>query len=289
MSDFFSYLSLSSKITLMRFEHLFPRVIAAVLLSAILFLTSCDSGEDSAPAPQRFDISVSDRIMTGATVTVEPSRKDTYYVSVDNRAEVEALCATDEEYIRMKLDFIRVMAGVNGLSVEEYLARELSSGISVHQVTDLYYDTEYCVGVFGLNSEGAVTTGLTFAYFRTESFAPSAECRFIIQEVACTASSIEVEVGASDPAVRYYAAVMTSDEFASYETLNEAVADIIFSAELFDDVDWSDPSFTHAGRNRLLFEGLEPDTEYVVIVFGVSAEGEQTTDAASETFRTEAA
>ena len=96
-------------------------------------------------------------------------------------------------------------------------------------------------------------------------------------------------MGASDPAVRYYAALITSDEFASDETLNEAVADIIFSAELFDDVDWSDPSFTHAGRNRLLFEGLEPDTEYVVIVFGVSAEGEQTTDAASETFRTEAA
>ena len=40
--------------------------------------------------------------MTGATVTVEPSRKDTYYVSVDNRAEVEALCATDEESNSMK-------------------------------------------------------------------------------------------------------------------------------------------------------------------------------------------
>lgn len=208
---------------------------------------------------------------------------------VDNRAEVDALCATDEEYIAMKLDFIRVMAGVNKLSVEEYLRRELRSGCSVIQETDLYYDTEYCVGVFGLDADGTVTTGLARSYFRTETFAPSAECQFIIQEVACTASSIEVEVGASDASVRYYASVMSADEFSSYDTVNEAVSDIIFSAELFDDVDWSDPSYTHTGRNRLLFEGLEASTEYVVIVFGISSEGEQTTEAATATFSTTAA
>ncbi|OUO22839.1 hypothetical protein B5F90_02370 [Alistipes sp. An31A] len=227
--------------------------------------------------------------MTGATVTVDPSGEGTYYVSVDNRAEVDALCATDEEYIAMKLDFIRVMAGVNKLSVEEYLRRELRSGRSVIQETDLYYDTEYCVGVFGLDADGTVTTGLARSYFCTETFAPSAECQFIIQEVACTASSIEVEVGASDASVRYYASVMSADEFSSYDTVNEAVSDIIFSAELFDDVDWSDPSYTHTGRNRLLFEGLEASTEYVVIVFGISSEGEQTTEAATATFSTTAA
>ena len=181
------------------------------------------------------------------------------------------------------------MAGVNKLSVEEYLRRELRSGRSVIQETDLYYDTEYCVGVFGLDADGTVTTGLARSYFRTETFAPSAECLFIIQEVECTASSIEVEVGASDASVRYYASVMSADEFSSYDTVNEAVSDIIFSAELFDDVDWSDPSYTHTGRNRLLFEGLEASTEYVVIVFGISSEGEQTTEAATATFSTTAA
>lgn len=258
--------------------------------SALLLFGSCSDSDDSAAEqPLSFQVSVSDATMTGATVTVDPSGEGTYYVSVDNRAEVDALCATDEEYIAMKLDFIRVMAGVNKLSVEEYLRRELRSGRSVIQETDLYYDTEYCVGVFGLEADGTVTTGLARSYFRTETFAPSAECQFIIQEVACTASSIEVEVGASDASVRYYASVMSADEFSSYDTVNEAVSDIIFSAELFDDVDWSDPSYTHTGRNRLLFEGLEASTEYVVIVFGISSEGEQTTEAATATFSTTAA
>lgn len=216
--------------------------------SALLLFGSCSDSDDSAAEqPLSFQVSVSDATMTGATVTVDPSGEGTYYVSVDNRAEVDALCATDEEYIAMKLDFIRVMAGVNKLSVEEYLRRELRSGRSVIQETDLYYDTEYCVGVFGLDADGTVTTGLARSYFRTETFAPSAECQFIIQEVACTASSIEVEVGASDP------------------------------------------SYTHTGRNRLLFEGLEASTEYVVIVFGISSEGEQTTEAATATFSTTAA
>ena len=41
--------------------------------------------------------------------------------------------------------------------------------------------------------------------------------------------------------------------------------------------------------DRLLFEGLEASTEYVVIVFGISSEGEQTTEAATATFSTTAA
>lgn len=188
----------------------------------------------------------------------------------------------------MKLKFIGVMAGVHGMSVAEYLAGELKSGACVHEETDLYYDTEYYVCVFGLNAAGEITAPLTRQAVRTETFQPSASCRFVIQLMEATTSTLRVVVGASDPAVRYYVDAMPEEELNGYDSVNEAVSDLIFSAELFDDVDWSDPSFTCTGRNELLLADLEAGTTYAVIAFGVSADGEQTTEAEVARFATAA-
>ncbi len=263
-------------------------------LSVLALLGAVACGEDDPgtspvpPAPDpEFTIAVSNETMTGADIVVEETTNTaTYYVAVDNKADVDRLCKSDEEYIRMKLDFIRVMAGVNRMTVAEYLAQELKQGRYAFTESELFYDTPYYVGVFGLTEEGEVTAPLLKREFRTLTFAPSAECRFIIQESACTSSSIEAVVGASDPEVRYYVAQMAADDFADYDSLDEAVDDIIFSAELFDDVDWSDPSFTRAGRSVVKFEGLEAGTEYAIIVFGIDGDGMQTTEAAMERLST---
>lgn len=271
----------------MNFRMLFGHLSVLALLGGAVACGDDDPQSPPTPPDPEFSIVVSNETMTGADIVVEETTGTTaYYVAVDNKADVDRLCKTDEDYIRMKLDFIRVMAGVNGMTVPEYLAQELKQGRYAFTESDLFYDTPYYVGVFGLTEQGEVTSPLLKQEFRTQTFAPSAECRFIIQESECTSSSIEVVVGASDPEVRYYVAQMTADDFADYDSLNEAVDDIIFSAELFDDVDWSDPSFTHAGRATVKFEDLEAGTEYVIIVFGIDGDGTQTTEAAMERFST---
>lgn len=239
-----------------------------------------EGGGTPPPAELEFRISVVETTMTGVKVSVEATNNtDTYYVSVDNKADFDARFATDEAYFAMKLDFIKVMAGVRNMSVADYLGTVLKRGEAPYEETDLYYDTEYYVCVFGLTADGEVTTPLTRYAVRTKTFEPSAECRFIIQQIETTATSIKIEVGASDPDVRYYVGALTEDEFAEYDSVDDAVADIIWSAELFDDIDWSKPNSTYAGRQTLTLAGLEPGTTYIVLAFGVDADGQQTTEA----------
>lgn len=248
---------------------------------------SDDEGGKTPPAEPAFAISVVEKTMTGAKIKVdETSNTVTYYLSVDNKAQTDAHCPTDEAYFAMKLDFIKVMAGVNGQSVSDYLGTVLKSGASMYEETDLYYDTEYYVCVFGLNTDGEVTTPLARETFRTKTFAPSETCEFIIQPGVCTPTTIQVVVGASDSGVRYFVSAMTEEDFAGYDSVNEAVADLIFSAELFDDVDWSDPSYTYTGRQTLTLAELEPGTKYVIFAFGIDSEGGQTTEAATAAFAT---
>ena len=259
-------------------------------LSAMFALVACSDDDDTKtppPAEPAFTISVVEKTMTGAKIEInEISNTVTYYVSVDNKTETDVLCPTDEAYFSMKLDFIKVMAGVNGQSVSGYLQTVLKSGASMYEQTDLYYDTEYYVCAFGLNTEGEVTTPLVRETFRTATFAPSETCEFIIQPGVCTPTTIQVVIGASDPTVRYFVSAMTEEGFAGYDSVNDAVADLIFSAELFDDVDWSDPSFTFTGRQTLTLAELESGTKYVIFAFGVDSEGGQTTEAATATFAT---
>lgn len=259
------------------------------MIPAVALTAAACSDDEGGPRPQEpgFEFSVVEKTMTGAKITVkELSNTITYYVAVDNKPEIDAKCPTDTEYFSMKMDFIKVMAGVNGMTVEDYLKRELKRGTSMLDETDLFYDTDYYVCAFGLTPDGEVTTPLARKVFRTESFAPSETCRFIIQEVISTSTTIKVEVGVSDPSVRYYVTAMTQEELEGFDSVNEAVSDILFSESLFDDEFWADPNNTYTGRQTLLLAELEPGTTYKVLAFGVNAAGEQTTEAAVETFST---
>lgn len=245
----------------------------------------------ASPIPEpEFKIEILETTMTGVKTAVEETTGSiTYYVSVDNKEDFDSKYASDEQaYFKMKMDFIKVMAGVYSQSVSEYLDDVLKTGKSEYADEDLYFDTAYYVSVFGLDKEGNILTPLFKKEFRTESFEPSQDCKFIIQDVEITSSSIEVLVGASDPEVRYYVSYMSEDDYSLYDTPEEAASDIIFSAEIFDEIDWSDPANTMTGKNNVKFESLEPGVKYFVFAFGVSAEGELTTAVAMESFTTAA-
>lgn len=254
-----------------------------LVLAAAVAALACNDDERATG----FEISVTDATMTSAKISVrELSDAVTYYVAVDNKPEIDAKCPTEEAYFAMKLDFIRVMAGVNGMSITGYLERELKRGRCTFTESDLYYDTDYYVCAFGLTPDGEVTTPLARKEFRTATFAPSETCRFIVQKVEPAATSLRILVGVSDPSVRYYVSAMTAAEFDGCASVNEAVADIIFSATLFDDEFFAAPDNTFAGRQELTLGDLEPATEYVVVVFGVNAAGEQTTEGETAKFST---
>lgn len=256
--------------------------------AAMLAAAACGDDEGGTkPQEPGFAFTVGETTMTGAKITVEElSNTITYYVAVDNKPEIDAKCKTDEDYFTMKTAFIKVMAGVNGMTVADYLKRELKSGTTTFTEKDLFYDTEYYVCAFGLTPEGQITTPLAREVFRTETFTPSETCRFIMQDREITSTTIRVEVGVSDPAVRYYVTALTQAEMEGFDSVNEAVSDILFTESLFDDEFWADPANTYTGRQTLLLAELEPGTTYKVLAFGVNAAGEQTTEAEVATFAT---
>lgn len=234
-----------------------------------------------------FSITVSEKDMSSAKVSVnEATSSVTYYVSIDNKADFDSRFSTDEEYFEMKLAFIKVMAGVNGQTISEYLTPLLKTGQSEYYDDGLYFDTGYYACAFGLSPEGEVLTSLTKVPFKTETFTPSEQCQFIIQENEITSSSIEVTVGASDPSVRFYVSYMETSDFEDYSSAEEAAEDIIFTAELFDDVDWSDPSFTFTERTVSEFTDLSSATTFTVLVFGVDEYGSLTTNVTTADFTT---
>lgn len=250
-------------------------------------ICSCTITQEAKVIP-KFTIQPKSIDMTSVTFDVEEvTNSITYCVTVEPKKDFDKKYAgRDLAYFNNILRFYKVMAGVNKMSMESYLESILHQGKIEFLEEDLYYDTDYYLCVFGLNKDSEFTTPLNLFEFKTKTFEPSEDCQFVVSKVNVDESSMEIFVGASDANVRYYVSYLTAKDIKAYDTAEDAALDVIFTAELFDDVDWSDPKNTYAGNNNIVFDSLEPKTEYHILVFGISGDGELTTKVAEKVIST---
>lgn len=158
------------------------------------------------------------------------------------------------------------------------------------RITSLEPDTEYVVFAFGVNEHGESTTRPCKYIFRTGKFAVSDPCTFSITFPEVEQLQFTFTITPDDNTTRYYAG-LTETETLDASSADQVAAQFIRQAEIAE-IDWNAHDALYSGtitRNTygdLGISDLEPDTEYSIVVFGVSPLGERTTEVSHESIRT---
>ena len=114
--------------------------------------------------PLTFEIDIRGISWNSAMVEIFPSNNvDTYYFSTMEKTAFDQY-ESDEVFINEIVAELQSRCEAEGYPLSEILS-QYSDGW--HYDKELASTTEYCVYVFGLTSEGVVTTGLTKATFKT--------------------------------------------------------------------------------------------------------------------------
>ena len=230
------------------------------------------------PAITTFEIKDVSATASSVTLSVVPSdSKTTYYVGLDNKAHYDKTFSTEKAYLDNQIQVLRTMSKANGKEFTDYLKEILKQGPATHTEEDLYSETEYYICVFGLDETGRVTTPLHKQVVTTAALTPIGDTTFELLATEQTSQSLTIQVTPSNLSTSYFWGYFTKDQYAEYDSDENAVADIIFNAEMFDDVDWSKPESTLRGVQSITIS----DLKYVLLVFGISAEGKQTTKVAT--------
>lgn len=242
--------------------------------------------------PLTLAIRVSGIEARSATVLVTPSNAtDTYYFAV---AEAAAL-PDDKALIASDLTAFGQEAQKQGLSLEEYLTRTLSTGNDSYTYSNkLEPETDYAVYAYGLTPEGAATTAVFRESFRTPARQqhPS-DCTFTMTITDISASEATVDFVPSDNATRYFYAVLEKEAFDKIQAEGGIFADDMVYFEYLAQqdsrtVEETIRKMTATGTKHQPYVSLSPETDYYAYAYGLEPDGYVTTELYTEPFRTKA-
>lgn len=153
----------------------------------------------------------------------------------------------------------------------------LSSGNITSAESNLVPDTEYVLFAFGLDSKGNITTDIARTDFKTQTFKVVETCTFELTASDINAGSMMVNIKPSSATTRYYVGLTTAKYLEQGYSIPELAASFIDEAEQYDEIDWAGNDYIYTGENDFKFTTMA-DTEYLVLVFGVSTTGARTTE-----------
>jgi hypothetical protein len=204
---------------------------------------------------------------------------------------------SDNLLIQNDFGFWQYYADLEGLDWREVMNWDLTSGVTEDSSDSLYnllmWDNEYMVYVYGLDSEGNLTTQMTKKEFKTNPKTAAKDVKFDIQiestewDVAFNKFAVSAKITPSDPEAKFYVTItnmswydwyFTSDntgrsdeEYIQYQILLNASKQ---SWELLEDFRMQGETVykPHESRNQY----FSPNREYGVFVFGLDENGPTT-------------
>lgn len=242
--------------------------------------------------PLTFDIQVSDITSDSAVVTWTPSNNDESYLAMVVKTSIFDSCETDEEYIASDLAYIQEQADAAQVSLSTMLSYLLTTGpieAADGKIGGLTYDTDYYAYAYGMTAEGVATSAITKTQFRTAPFS----CEFTFAHTE-TDSSCDVEVTPTNTGCFYYFDLVEKADFDTWGSDAEIIAETVdflketvdyYHANGYTDLTLAD--LFSIGPDGYQFEGLSPDTDYVVYAFALTEEGEPLTGVTRETVHTQ--
>lgn len=270
----------------------------ALLLSVIAcFAVSCNDTPESPEIPDDpnepdvpivveadFKISAESVTSNSAVVAVEPKSLGDYYTWDVVESEIfdktydddEMLIAEHQNYLNRQLEIYRAEVDASGV-ISDLLTR----GSDRQRISGLKPATKYTVFAFGMDEAGKSTTEPVKFVFETAAFAVTDQCQFGIEFSDVEQLRFSFTVTPSDNSTRYYIGVSDGDILKN-STPEQVADDFIKRAEIAE-IDWAANDALRTGAvtldtvKDLEIYNLEPATEYSIVVFGVSNQGERTT------------
>lgn len=257
---------------------------AMIVIMTASILASCDkAGPDTEPVtppdtpseqelPEMLSITLLRVTDTGVVLKCESVSEDsTYYLRVGPAEEVEGL--TDEEVQAFDAQFFVEEAAALDMTLEEYLSLRLDRGTVSVALGNLEPGAGYCAYGYGLNADGTVTSVMERRPFVTLS---SEEPFVTVSFGSIGPDEAEVTFTPVDDEITYVFDIRPAEDYLAMSDA-ECIADII-NAGVSEDM-------VRTGVYTHVFDGLTPETEYIVFAFGYDVPSGQTiTSLARELF-----
>ena len=257
---------------------------AMIVIMTASILASCDkAGPDTEPVtppdtpseqelPEMLSITILRVTDTGVQLKCESASEDsTYYLRVGPAEEVEGL--TDEEVQAFDAQFFVEEAAALDMTLEEYLSLRLDRGTVSVALGNLEPGAGYCAYGYGLTADGTVTSVMERRPFVTLS---SDEPFVTVSFGSIGPDEAEVTFTPADDEITYVFDIRPAEDYLAMSDA-ECIEDII-SAGVSEDM-------IRTGEYTHVFDGLTPETEYIVFAFGYDVPSGQTiTSLARELF-----
>ena len=270
----------------------FHMMLAALMVAAIT-IVACEKTPEEKPKPTpptptelTFEASVADVTRTSAIINVTPSDLEAEYFTVVYNAYTVEQYATDAELVAKIYAEVFEYAQSQDKTFVEYMAEHTKHGkLENHEVGGLTQATNYYLLVFGVDAANEYTanTAVKMVKFKTAEAQQSA-CTFEIK-ASVNLTTAALSVTPSDNNQMWHLINLSIDEYNGYtaadgeygwtnaelfqNTLNTEIETLTGEGLSKDEIG---VKLFHKGMRTLNASNLQPKTQYVTFVAGVTYE-----------------
>ena len=272
----------------------------AVLLSAIFMFVAvgCQPESEVKPEPQPdekpcFEFEILAAGKTTVEFRVTPLAEEMpYIIMIVDKATFDSFESV-EAYIADDLAMFDQIALGMGISLEDYLATIVTTGVKEDGTDGLAPDTEYYLYAYHVSVEGEVVSDLEYKEFKTEALGVSeATFEVSVSDIGYREATINVVPSAND--VTYCVNIMSQERLAEFGEgaeayVNHLVALRDYYLGMNATVDQMIANLCFAGSKSLTIDDLTPGAKHVAYAIGVDDDFLPNTEAFVVEFETLAA
>lgn len=267
-----------------------------------MFTVGCQPEPQPEPKPDTKPCFEFEILATGKTAIefrVTPIADEMPYIlMIVDKATFEEFESV-EDYIADDIAMFDQIALGMGISLEDYLATILSTGVKQDSTDGLTPDTEYYLYAYHLNAMGEVGSALEYEEFKTEALDKS-DATFEVSVSDIGYNEATINVVPSSSMVTYFVNIMSQERLADFgegaqayvnhlvalrdyylgmnATTEQMIANLCFAGEKSLTIDDLKPGAKHVAYAIGVDDDFLPNTEAFVVEFDtLSAEGSDLT------------
>lgn len=268
------------------------------MLCILLFTVGC---KENNPEPEKtpvaengdpielanFTITLTDLHAGDVFFTVEPKQAGmTYYYNLILNEDAEKY--SDDQIIEADIANFEYIASRNGLTLEQLLSENLTSGKVEWMFKGLMASSKYCLYVYGVDTDGTVTTEMDRLYFETPVVTMQ-ECGFEIEFSNVQSNSFTATIVPENDQIAYFFDVFTAQTYEdACGSDPEVIGDYLLTyvtevaAQAGVDIPYTVYNISNYGAVVADFgsmQGVTANTTYYVFAVGIGPDGTATTEA----------
>ena len=254
------------------------KLIAAILsMSAMLLAASCQPEQPIIPEePEEkpcFTFEILETERTSVSFRVTPRAEELpYVIMIIDKATFESFESV-EAYIADDLLWLDQVALGMGITLEDYLATVLTTGIKEDSTDGLTPDTEYYLYAYHLTASGEVVSDLEYMEFKTEPLNQSdATFEVSVSDIGYDEATVNVTPSSND--AKYFINVFSEEDLARFGEGDEAYINHLVALRDYylgmnATTEQMIANLCFAGSKSLTAQDLKPGTKHYAYAIGV--------------------